>query len=279
MVCLFSDLRKGELFALAGEIRYNLFARESRNYLCNVKISRLSIINLLESFFRIICQETSTWAGAFPGCIKDSDWILRYNRRVYLFASYLHRPNAVALHADTKWEFELTRNESGITFHANIRRKRSYRGLSSRRRELHSRYVRARTSLHGSESFVENLIYKQRLRSCRLRAMDYRLQVTDARYEQSAGCSQVLICGAKKDAGAISDSMETECYPQPAPVNRSHSICLSALMPHDRRPCDIFPRQGTLVGTVVPIKFVVHKMRCHFARKWNIVRIDGFTNV
>lgn len=62
MVCLFSNLRKEELLALAGEIRYNLFAREPRKDLCtaNVKISRLSLINLLESFFRIICQETYT---------------------------------------------------------------------------------------------------------------------------------------------------------------------------------------------------------------------------
>lgn len=60
--------------------------------------------------------------------------------------------------------------------------------------------------------------------------MDYRLQVTDARYDGPPVVSQVLICGAKKTSVPSPIPIETKSYLLPPFVNRLHSFCLSAVI-------------------------------------------------
>lgn len=117
--------------------------------------------------------------------------ILRYNRRVYLF-TVIPSPSECSCTRiqnenwiDSKWKWYHVPREYSPK--AVLSRIKLLKGENCIRDMFELVRYCARTSLHGSESFVENLIYNQRLRSCRLRAMDYRLQVTGARYERSAG--------------------------------------------------------------------------------------------
>lgn len=60
----------------------------------------------------------------------------------------------------------------------------------------------------------------------------YGLQITGYRrsIRRSAGCLQVLICGAKKTSVPSPIPIETKSYLLPLSVNRLHSFCLSAVI-------------------------------------------------
>lgn len=153
------------------------------------------------------------------------------------------------------------RTQSNQVARVGLRQKRF---IENRALKGRIAFTRARAREHCSrvvtrerESFVENLIYN-RAKIAIAQITGYGLQITgyrDARYERSAGCLQVLICGAKKTPGAISESDRKIgdlpiCERADSLIDRSFDLCLSALLTAAALPAMLFLDKILSVGTL-----------------------------